>query len=74
MTMAAGKIDRHQIWIAPHQVGHDGPRAIGRAVVQHNELVVGPDRVLSRRRDAPVEFFEACFLVEARCNDGEPRA
>src|SRR6202034_2215264 len=59
--------------VAPHEVGHDRPGAIGRAVVQQNELVVGPDRIDGGRAHAPMKFLESGFLIVARSNDGEQR-
>ena len=58
MSVAARQIDRHHMRIAPRQAGHDRPGAIGRAVIQQNQLVVGAGRFRGRSRDAPVKFSE----------------
>jgi hypothetical protein len=74
MAVAAGEIDSDHARIAPHQIGHDRPGAIARAVVQQNEFVVGTGDLLRGGSHAPVKFFEARFLVVAGRDDAEPRA
>ncbi len=73
MTVSAGKIDGHQMRIAPHQIGHDRPGPIARAVVQQDQFIVRASGVLRGRGHAPVKFLEPCLFIVARRNDREPR-
>ena len=68
-----GEIDGDDMRIAPHQVGHDRPGAIARAVVEEDEFVVGTGGRLRRRGHAAIKLLEPRFLVIAGRDDGEPR-
>ena len=74
MAMAARQVDRDQLRIALGELEHDLPGAIGRAVIDQDQLVVGADGLFGGRAHAPVKLFEAGFFVVARRNDGQPRA
>ncbi len=71
MAVTARKIDRHHTWIAAHQIRHDRPGAIGGAVVEQDQFIIGADSRLRGGRHAAVKFLDALLFIEARRDDGK---